>query len=247
VQPWYEDDRFWAVLESQLFDEDKRKAAIEETGHVVRLLGLEPGAEILDLCCGPGRHSVELARRGFRVTGVDRTLRYLDRARAYAAEQGVAVEFVQDDMRTFRRPAAFDGAVNLYTSFGYFEDPEEDRRVLRNLRESLRPGARLVMDMAGKEILARIYTPKDWIEYPDGSLLLFEREVMPGWTLLRNRWISLRDGERAEFHFTHRVYSAAELEGLLKAEGFTVEAVYGGLDGRPYDREAQRLVAVART
>ncbi len=246
MRPWHEDDRFWAVLESQLFDEEKKKAAIEEAGRVVRLLGLEPGAEILDLCCGPGRHSVELAKHGFRVTGVDRTSRYLEKARAYAAEQGVAVEFVQGDMRTFRRPAAFDGAVNLYTSFGYFEDPEEDRRVLRNLRESLRPGARLVMDMAGKEILARIYTPKDWLEYPDGSLLLFEREVMPGWSLLRNRWISLRGGERTEFHFTHRVYSAAELEGLLKGEGFTVEGVYGGLDGRPYDREALRLVAVAR-
>jgi len=246
MRPWHEDDRFWAVLESFLFDEEKKKSAVGEAGHAVKLLGVEPGAGILDLGCGPGRHSVELAKRGFRVTGVDRTARYLDKARTYASDQGVTVEFVLDDMRTFRRQAAFDGAINLYTSFGYFDDPEEDRRVLRNLRESLRPGARLVMEMAGKEILARIYTPKDWIELPDGSLLLFEREVEPGWTHLKNRWISIRDGERTEFHFTHRVYSAAELSALLTEEGFAVEAIHGGLDASPYDRQAQRLVAVAR-
>jgi SAM-dependent methyltransferase len=246
MQPWHEDDRFWAVLETFLFDEEKKRAAVEDAGHAVRLLGVDPGAEILDLGCGPGRHSVELAKRGFRVTGVDRTARYLDKARTYASDQGVKVEFVLDDMRTFRRPAAFDGAVNLYTSFGYFDDQEEDRRVLRNLRESLRPGARLMMEMAGKEILARIYTPKDWIELPDGSLLLFEREVEPGWTIVKNRWISIRNGERTEFHFTHRVYSAAELSALLTEAGFAVEAIYGGLDGSPYDRQAQRLVAVAR-
>lgn len=244
--PWYDDDRFWAMLENQLFDEERKKAAISEAEQVVKLLRLDPGAEILDLCCGLGRHSIELAMRGFRVTGVDRTVRYLDKARAHAAGQGVAVGFVQHDMRTFRRPAAFDGAINLFTSFGYFEDPEDDRVVLRNLRESLRPGARLVMEMVGKENIAGIYTPKDWVEHPDGSFFLAERHVMPGWTMMRNRWITLRGGEKTEFNFTHRIFSAAELEALLKQEGFTVEAVFGGLDGCPYDLEAKRLVIVAR-
>ena len=80
MQPWYEDDHFWAMLENQLLDEEKKKAAIEEAEQAVKLLDLEPGAEILDLCCGLGRHSVELARRGFRVTGVDRTVGYLEKA-----------------------------------------------------------------------------------------------------------------------------------------------------------------------
>jgi SAM-dependent methyltransferase len=244
--PWYEDNRFWAMLENQLFDEERKKAAIEEVEHVLKLLQLESGSEILDLCCGPGRHSVELARRGFKVTGVDRTARYLEKAQLYAADQGVAVEFVQDDMRRFRRSAAFDGAINLFTSFGYFEDPEDDRMVLRNIRESLRPGARLVMEMTGKENVARIYTPKDWVENSDGSFFLAERHVMPGWTMMRNRWLMLRGGERAEFEFTHRIFSAAELEALLKQEGFAIEGIFGGLDASAYDIEAKRLVVVAR-
>jgi SAM-dependent methyltransferase len=158
----------------------------------------------------------------------------------------VQVEFVQDDMRTFRRPVAFDGAINLLTSFGYFEDIEEDRRVLRNIRESLRPGGRLVIDLMGKEVLARIFTSKDWLEYQDGTLFLRESEILPGWTMARNRWITVRGGERTESNFTHRIYSAAELGRLLKEESFAVEGVYGGLDGSPYDRQAQRLVVVAR-
>ncbi len=246
MQPWYEDERLWVMLEPQLFDDKRKKEAAEEAQNVVKLLGLRQGAEILDLCCGPGRHSIELAKLGFRVTGVDRTEHYLDVARAHAATQGAAVEFVLQDMRTFRRPAAFDAAINLFTSFGYFEDPEDDRQVLRNLRESLRPGARLVMDMIGKETIARIFTEKDWVEYPDGTFFLAERHVMPEWTMMRNRWITIRGAEKAEFDFTHRIFSAAELKDLLEDMGFIVEGLYGGLDARPYDRDAPRLVAVAR-
>jgi len=244
--PWYEDDRLWAGLEAHLFDEERKKAAIEEVDQVLKLLRLGKGSEVLDLCCGPGRHSLELARRGFKVTGVDRTERYLEKARLEAASQGLTVKFVRDDMRTFRRCAAFDGAINLFTSFGYFEDPEDDRLVLRNLLESLRPGARLVLDMVGKENIGRTFTPKDWVEYPDGSFFLAERRVLPGWTMIRNRWIILRGGEKAEFDFSHRIFSAAELEALLKQEGFTVEGIFGGLDGSPYDLAAKRLVVVAR-
>lgn len=244
--PWYEDDRLWAALEPHLFDEERKNAAIEEVDHVLKLLRLEAGSEVLDLCCGPGRHSLELARRGFKVTGVDRTARYLEKARMDAASQGLTVEFVRDDMRTFRRCGVFDGAINLFTSFGYFEDPEDDRVVLRNLRESLRPGARLVLEMVGKENIGRTYTPKDWVENTDGSFFLAERRVLPGWMMMRNRWIILRGGERAEFDFSHRIFSAVELEALLKQEGFAVEGVFGGLDASPYDLEAKRLVVVAR-
>ena len=242
---WFEDDRFWSGIEGMLFDKEKKEAAAGDVANAIQLLGLEPGAAVLDLCCGPGRHSVALAKLGFHVTGVDRTAHYLAKAEAFAREQAVDVEWVQEDMRTFRREAAFDGAVNLYTSFGYFEDPAEDLVVLQNLRASLKPGGRLVMDMAGKEIVARIFTPKDWVEFDDGSLLMMERCVTRDWTMMKTRWISLRDGLLNEFRFEHRMFSAAELERLLREAGFGAVGIHGGLDGCPYDQSAQRLVAVA--
>jgi hypothetical protein len=101
------------------------------------------------------------------------------------------------------------------------------------------------MQMAGKEILARIFTPKHWIEYPDGSYFLAAREVAGEWSGVHNRWIVIRGAERRVFDFTHRIYSAAELKGALGAAGFSAVDVLGDLDGRPYDREAKYLVAVA--
>src|SRR5206468_5375646 len=126
-------------------------------------------ASVLDLCCGPGRHSLEFARHGFQVTGVDRTARYLDAARAAATGEGLTVEFVQGDMPHFQRPAAFDVALNLFTSFGYFEDEAEDLCVLRHLHTSLKPGGQVLLEMAGKEPLARDFQLALGIGTPDAT------------------------------------------------------------------------------
>lgn len=243
---WHEQDEFWNELFGLLFDDARIAAAAEEVDGASKLLQLKPGASVLDMCCGPGRHSLELARRGFRVTGVDRTASYLANARAKAAEQNLDVEFVQEDIRKFERVEAFDGVINLYTSFGYFETRQEDLQALRNLRSCLKPGGRLVMEMMGKEVLARIYTPKDWQELPDGALFLAERQMRDGWEMNDNRWIWIRGADRKEFRFSHRVYSGTELADLLAQAGFTPLTTYGKLDGRPYDSAAEKLVAVAR-
>ena len=245
TKPFHEDESFWETFAPMMFREARWAAATEEADNVVELLGVNPGARILDLCCGPGRHSVELARRGFSVTGVDRTTAYLEEARKRAEAEGLAIEFVEDDMRSFCRPDSFDGAINLFTSFGYFEDATEDRQVLVNLYQSLKEGAALVMDMVGKEVLARIFRARTWSE-ENGAILLEERKVCKDWTWMENRWIILEGTSRKEVAVSHRIYSAAELSALLKECGFAAVDIYGDLDGAPYDQNAKRLVAVAR-
>jgi SAM-dependent methyltransferase len=242
---WHEDDGFWETV--PMFDVHHWEIAPEQVDGAISLLGLEPGARVLDLPCGVGRHSLEFARRGYRVTGVDRTSAYLDVARERAAAAGLGVEWVRADMRAFVRPGAFDAAVNLFTSFGYFEDPAEDRRVAENLCRSLVPGGGLVMEMMGKEVLARIFQARDWQELPDGTFYLQERKVVRDWSWAENRWILLTpDGRRHEFAVSHRIYDGAGLRALLLDAGFAPVEIYGGLDGAPYDTEARRLVAVAR-
>jgi SAM-dependent methyltransferase len=200
---------------------------------------------VLDLCCGPGRHSLELARRGFKVTGLDRTASYLEQARSRAHEEGLDIEFVQEDMRAFCRPDAFDGAINVFTSFGYFEDPAEDRKVLANLYRSLKPGGCVLLDTMGKEVLARLYRGSDWREQ-DGVLYLEERNVQPGWGWIENRWIMIEGTEWKEFTLGHRLFSATELMALFKEAGFASADVYGSFEGAPYDHNARRLIVVAR-
>jgi SAM-dependent methyltransferase len=241
---WHEQDSFWETM--PMFSQRLLDLAPEEVDSVVSLLEIEPEATVLDLCCGVGRHSLELARRGFQVTGVDRTAAYLQVARDRAAAEGLDLELVQADMRSFARPAAYDGAINLYTSFGYFEDPAEDRKVIDNLFESLRPGGRLILDLMGKEVLARIFLPHDWQELPDGSLLLQERKVTRDWTWMDGRWILIRDGHKSEHAVNHRIYDGDGLRALLLDAGFESVTLYGALDGTPYDTDARRLVAVAQ-
>jgi len=241
--PWFEDDAFWAAFRPSMFDEQRWQMAARDAEPLSELLQLKPDARVLDLCCGPGRFSIELARRGFRVTGVDRTVMYLDEARKRARQQHLDVGFVREDMRRFVRARAFDACINMYTSLGYFEDPADDLKVCQNVYRSLRPGGRFLIQVGGKEWLAREFRPRDWREEA-GAFILEERKVVPGWTGLENRWVLIQKGNVREFRFYLRVYSAGELRELLRRAGFARVDIYGGLDGSPYDNTSRWLVAV---
>jgi SAM-dependent methyltransferase len=243
--PWYEDAEFWQAVQPVIFDAERLHQGPTEVEHIIRLLDLQGGERICDLCCGVGRHSVELARRGYKVTAVDRTKRYLAEARAKAETEHLDVEFIQEDIRAFQRSASFDVVLNLFTSFGYFEAPSDDRRVVENVYRSLKRGGRLLLDLMGKEVLARIFRSRDWRRV-DGTILLTEAKVVDYWSAVENEWTLVQDGAQHVRQFSHRLYSAAELAGLLQECGFGPVAAYGGLHGIPYDEKAERLVIVGR-
>ena len=218
--------------------------ATDEIDDILSLTKVAPTARVLDLCCGVGRHALELSRRGFDVTGVDRTANFLDQASRRAQEEGLVVEFVQEDMRAFQRPNFFNLALNLNTSFGYFEDPEDDLRVLRNVHAALQPGGSLVLQTIGKEVLARIYQERDWHE-GEGYLFLEERHPSEDWGRMNVRWIKIISGHTEEWSFTHRLFAATELVSVAREAGFQSVKAYGDLQGNPYDNTASRLVIVA--
>ena len=242
---WYEDDDFWETWEPYLFSAQRLQKTPAEVDALVSHLELAAGASVLDLCCGVGRHSLEFARRGFVVTGVDRTRTYLDRCRAQAQVERLDVKFIESDARAFRSTATFDGAINMYTSFGYFEDPADDLRVAENVYESLKPGARLVLEMSGKEILARTFQERAWTENEDGSFCLEERRIRGGWDGVDSRWILLRDGKIWDGTVSTRSYGGSDHSNLLKRAGFNGVSLLGNLAGAPYDQNAERLIAVA--
>jgi SAM-dependent methyltransferase len=245
MDEWHDDDAFWTIMAPFLFHEERWLGTQTEIDLILELTGAGSDIAVLDLGCGPGRHALELARRGFMVTGVDRTAVYLEQARRKAGHEGLAVEFVQADMRDFRRPDAFDLALSLFTTFGYFEEAADNELVLANVHASLRAGGTLLIDMTGKEVLARKFQPRDWVEQ-DGVFLLEERRVIDDWRRVENTWTVFDGEERRAFTFRHWLYAASELDAMLRAAGFGAVALYGDLGGRPYDHEAGRLVAVAR-
>jgi len=242
---WFADESIWKDLYPFTFPESAFSVADEQVEKILRLTGVG-GGTVLDLCCGPGRHAVALAKRGFAVTAVDRTAFLLDQARARAAHANLPVEFVLEDMRRFSRPATFDLIINFFTSFGYFVDQADDLRVLERVRENLKPGGVFVLEMVSKERLARSFQATTSRELPNGDVLFERHEIVDDWTRVHNHWTLIRGGSTRTFEFTHRIYSGQEMKDLLTKAGFAGARVYGDLDGSSYGFDAQRLIAIAR-
>ena len=242
---WFDDDAFWRDLYPFLFSEARFADAAEEARQVLRLTRPR-GKAVLDLCCGPGRVSIALAKRGYRVTGVDRTRYLLTKARARAKSRRATVEWIRKDMRDFVRPAAFDLALSMHTSFGYFDDKREDVRVLGHVLESLKPGGVFLIDVMSKERIAQIFTPATSTTLPDGTELIHRHEIFDDWTRIRNAWTILRGGKAKTYRFHHTIYSGQEMRDLMDRAGFSSVRLYGGFGGEPYGRKSLRLIAVGR-
>ncbi|MFA6508782.1 MAG: class I SAM-dependent methyltransferase [Treponemataceae bacterium] len=257
---WFSEAAFWERFAPVMFDPDRWAEVPAVADGIERLAGKAPGKNpagragadrarsvpcALDLCCGTGRISIELALRGWQTVGVDITASYLAAARESADDEGVALELIEQDVRRFVRPAAFDVALNLYVSFGYFDNAADDALLARNALKSLRPHGCFIIETLGKEIAVREFTDGEWFER-GGYTVLTEFSVVDSWAALRNRWILLKDGERFDRSFDQRLYSGTELRRLLLDAGFSSVELYGEWDGEPYDEKARVLIAVAR-
>ena len=242
---WFDDDSFWRDLYPFMFP-DKRIDETDEQMSKVLALTKPAGKSVLDLCCGPGRCSIALARKGFSLTGVDRTKYLLDRARTKARAAHVKIEWVQKDMRDFVRPDSFDLVLSMFTPFGYFDDKRDDVIVLKNMMTSLKPGGVCLIDVNGKEHVAKILVPTTSTLLPDGTLMVDRHEIFDDWTRVRNEWLLIKNGRAKSFKFHHTIYSGFELRERMEQAGFVGVTLYGNLDGDEYGPEAERLIAVGR-
>ena len=243
---WYADEGFWARISPFLFSKESFERAEDEVAQLIALTSIERGTA-LDLCCGPGRHAVPLAKQGFAVTGVDLTPNLLEQAKQRADAAKVAVEWVEQDMREFVRPGAFDLILNLFTSFGYFQTEAEEMKTLKNMVESLTDDGVVVIDTLGKEALAeRLHADSPPVEEQDGALLIQRVKVEDDWCRVKSEWIIATDDKVDRVHFDHQLYSGKELRELMNWAGLSDVSLYGDIDGRPYGPGARRLVAVGR-
>ncbi len=246
MKEWFRDESFWRKMYPYLFNPEKHAIAEAEMLHLMKLIDFK-GGDILDMCCGPGRHASVLSRLGYHVVGVDSSPFLLSKARE-TPEPGTAqnIEWVLQDIRDFHRPESFDLVINMFTSFGYFQDDRENFRVLERALENLKPGGYLVLDLLGKERLARMFQPTVAETFSDGNILIQRNEIINDWQSIRNEWILITNGKVETFRFEIQLYSGREIKYLLDQVGFRSVRVYGDLTGIPYDIDARRLIVTAQ-
>ncbi len=244
ARPWWE----------ELFNDDFIRTMAKvtdaqiatEVHFVEESLGLAKGAMILDLACGTGRHAIELTRRGYQVVGFDLSLAMLARAAEEAQEREQKLNFVQGDMREMTFGETFDGVYAWNTSFGFFEE-EKNSAVIANVHRALKPGGRLLLDVANRDFVVRQSPSLAWFE-GDGCVCMDEMHV--DWITSRmrvKRTVMLDDGRAKEIEYSIRIYALHELGKILHEQGFRVAEVSGRVStpGAFIGADSPRILVVA--
>jgi SAM-dependent methyltransferase len=245
VKEWFQDESFWDEFAPFMFDETRWMLADLEVERIQALTGISPPARVLDLCCGVGRHSLAFARRGFAVTAVDMISSYLEAAEESAKAANLTIEFIKADARKFERCESFDLCVNLGASFGYSANKRGDAQMLRHAYENLAPAGAFVLETMGKETVARLFKQSETFTR-DGWEVSARYRILGDWEKLDNHWRAQKDHIVYERNFAIRLYSGTEIKKAVSKAGFGEVVLYGDLDGRNYDQDAEMQVVLAR-
>ena len=222
------------------------KHAPREARFVLKQLNLRKDAALLDLCCGPGRHSVEFAKKGMAVTGSDFSKDYLREAAARAKKCKVKLRLVRGDMRRLKYKNEFDAAVNLFTSFGYFQKLSDDIKVLKGLSRALKPGGRLMIDVVHGDFVRAHFRPRNWEKLPGGGFHLEETSFQKNRKGVFNTWTILKPGKKpASRSFYTRLYDKKSMSVALKAAGLRPLKFWGSFKGLQLTRNRNRLIVLA--
>ncbi len=217
-----------------------------DVSRLIEILGLPTGERLLDVPCGQGRHAHLLAESGFDVTGLDYSKHLLDVAR----ERGTAssLRYVEGDMRALpaKWTSRFAAVLNLFTSFGFFLDPMDDVRVIREFARVLRPGGVLVWHGGSRDGVMAKFLSRDWWKSEDGTMIAHERSFDPlsGILTIRSHW----NGEKTSGDREHRIrlYTASRLAEICQSAGLIVEEAFDGWSSAPLSRRSSEMVLVAR-
>lgn len=214
------------------------QGAREEVDHMINWLKLPKEARVLDLCCGMGRHSMALVEAGFEVTGVDLSEVLLREARKNDPEQHVT--WLQADMRKLPLAGGFDAVVNLFSSFGYFEEDQEHIQVLREIKRILKPTGRFIIDYLNPSYVEDHLVPES--ERMDGNQRIVERRTIKDGYVMKKIWITQVDngegspqGETREYLERIKLYTAEQFTDMLGEAGLILERIYGNHTGERYD------------
>jgi D-alanine-D-alanine ligase len=210
---------------------DDQKITRQEVDLFSEILKISPEDKILDLCCGQGRHSLELARRGFKyVEGLDRSHYLIQKAKGYEKKEGLNVKLREGDARKLPYlPDTFDVTLILGNSFGYFDTIQDDLRVLKEVFKVLKPWGRLLVDVTDGQYLREHFQPRSWEWIDKKHFVCRERSrSLDAQRLISREVIAhVEKGVIADQFYAERLYTKESLTELMKAAGFTDISFHG--------------------
>ena len=209
-------------------------------------LGLAPGGEILDVPCGLGRHAIELAKQGYRMTGIDRSQECVDRANRAAGDSGLGVRWLKADMCRLPGESTFDGAYCFGNSFGYL-DRGGAREFLSGIARSLKPGCRFALEtgMAAESLLPNL-TSRRWYRAGD-IFMLSENQYHPNDSRLEIQYTFIQGGRVETRPSASYVLTVAEICQMHGEAGLEVIELMGSISGEPYRVGSPALLVISRS
>ncbi len=208
-------------------------------------LHLKKDAKILDIPCGQGRHSVELAKRSFQVTGIDYSSIALQTAKKWARQNKVSPVFIKQDMRSLKLNERFDAAIILGNSFGYFSDIDNEK-IIKNISTLLKPKAFFVIHLLNPIEVIKQFGKKNTFKIFNGYVNIKDISFDPFNFVKESRWTIVRNSKKKILNVKLRFYTFPEIRSLLSRYGLNTIDVYGSLDKKPYWFNSPVMVIVAK-
>ena len=232
---------------SEYLDVYKHRNEKDAESHIQLILNNVPvkfGADILDMACGAGRHSIILARKNFYVTGVDLSGNLLSVARESAEKENLKINFIQSDIREYQTEKKFDLILNLFTSFGYFETDQENFSILKKAYDFLKPNGYFILDYFNIEFLKNNLVELSKDEIKDEQVI--QRRKIENGRVVKQISI-LVDGKLKEYEESVKMYSDIELVDELRHIGFDIVKTFGDFLGSMFNKfESERLILICK-
>jgi len=240
---WWE-SFFTGVCADIQFESKTGEQTRAEVDFIQHVLELKPKAKVLDVPCGKGRHSIELSRLGYQITGVDITLDFLKEANRKAVAQQLEIKWEHRDMSDLPWREEFEGVFCFWGSFGYFDD-KGNAKFLKTIFQALKRGAKFLIDTHVTEtLLPKICQKRAWNKV-DKTLILEERHYNYTTSRINTEWTVIQDGKENRKSTSIRLYTCHELSQLFERIGFIDLKYYGSISGETFDLGSPRLYLVA--
>lgn len=238
-EEWFDSPLYEKLYANRNMDEAEQLADLIE-----KEIPKNSNPSLLDLGCGRGRHSITLAERGYRVTGVDLSEKAIAKAKRITSEKKLPIDFISGDMRDHLEKK-FDAILNLFTTFGYFLEDEENARVIENISGMLKPNGTVLIDFFNAHLVEKTLVKEESGSFKELNFKI-ERKIENGMVFKKINFSGSSLSEEVEYLERVKLYDLNWFKKVLFESGLILEKVYGDYSGGHFEVEnSPRLIMIS--